>query len=333
MTEEQMTEERQTNPFVFIVGSPRSGTTLLERIVDAHPEVAVFHEMRWIVRWYRRRTGLTPDGFVTPELISYLLGYSRFRKRLQMSQERLEELLPKLVETLEPVSYARFMSGVFDLYGEAQGKRLVGDKTPKYARHIRTLHDLWPEAKFVHLIRDGRDVCLSIMDWERIERRAIGRSATWARDPVSTAALWWKWFVGLGREDGGPLEPELYHEVRYESLVANPVDECVALCEFLGVPYDGAMVRFAEGRTMTNPAFDAKQAWLPVTPGLRNWRSQMPAEDVERFEAVAGDLLEELGYPRAFPTPSSEALERVSKIRKSFTQDVRTQGHRLPEGW
>lgn len=321
------------NPFVFIVGSPRSGTTLLERIVDAHPEVAVFHEMWWIVKWYKRRMGLTPDGLVTPELISYLLDYSRFRKRLRMSREQLEELLPKLVETPEPPSYARFMSGVFDLYGEAQGKRLVGDKTPKYARQIRTLHNLWPEAKFVHLIRDGRDVCLSIMDWERIDRRAIGRCATWADDPVSTAALWWEWNVQLGREAGSSLGPKLYHEMRHESLVADPARECAALCAFLGVPYDGTMLRFHEGRTRHEPGLDAKAAWLPITSGLRDWRSQMAPERLERFEATAGELLDELGYPRAVPRPRPEALRRASEIRKTFAQDVDSRGKRLPEGW
>jgi hypothetical protein len=315
------------NPFVFIVGCPRSGTTLLQRMIDAHPQVAIIYETHWIAKWYERRKGVTPEGTVTPKLITRLAEYHRFAN-WPISREDLE----RLASDGEPVSYKNFVSGFFDLYGNKHGKLLVGDKTPGYVRSVSTLHKLWPEAKFVHMIRDGRDVCLSAVDWRKSFKLAR-RFPTWREDPVTTVALWWKWFVSLGREDGGPLGPELYHEMRYESLVANPVDECVALCEFLGVPYDDAVVRFAEGRTMANPAFDAKQAWLPVTPGLRNWRSQMPPEDVERFEAVAGDLLEELGYPRAFPIPSSEALECVSKIRKSFTQDVRTQGQRLPEGW
>jgi len=88
------------------------------------------------------------------------------------------------------------------------------------------------------------------------------------------------------------------------------------------LPYDDAMLRFHEGRTKTDPGLDAKHAWLPITPGLRNWRSQMPVEDVERFEAVAGNLLDELGYPRAVPCPRPEALEHASKIRHSIAQDA-----------
>ena len=95
----------------------------------------------------------------------------------------------------------------------------------------------------------------------------------------------------------------MYYEVRYESLVRNPVEESAALCEFLGLPYDEAMPRFHEGRTNAKPGLSAKKAWLPITPGLRDWRTQMTAEDVERFEAAAGELLDELGSPQTIFSP------------------------------
>ncbi len=326
-TTEETAKSAGRNPFVFIVGCPRSGTTLLQRMIDAHPEVAIIHETHWIAKWYERRKGVTPEGMVTPKLISRLVEYHRFAG-WPISREDLE----RLASDVELVSYEDFVTGFFDLYGEKHGKLLVGDKTPGYVRNISTLHKLWPEAKFVHIIRDGRDVGLSAIDWRKSFKLAR-RFPTWREDPVTTAALWWKWFVGLGREDGEALGPELYHEVRYESLVANPADECAALCEFLGVPYDAAVVGFAEGRTVANPAFDAKEAWLPVTRGLRNWRSQMPPEDIERFEAAAGDLLDELDYPRAVPRPSSRTTEEVAGVRHAFTEDLRARGHRLPERW
>ena len=62
------------NPYLFIVGCPRSGTTLLRRLVDTHPLVAVIDEMRWIASFFERREGLTPEGLVTPELVDRLLG-------------------------------------------------------------------------------------------------------------------------------------------------------------------------------------------------------------------------------------------------------------------
>jgi hypothetical protein len=315
------------NPYVFIVGCPRSGTTLLRRLVDTHPHIAIIHQSRFIPNFFEGRRGLTPEGLVTAKLVDRLL-QARGVKNLETSRELLESL----VEAGEPVSYSTFVTGVFDLYGKGQGKPLVGDKTPAYVRRIPTLHTLWPEARFVHLIRDGRDVCMSAINWRKADH-ALGRFSAWTEDPITTAAVWWEWHVRLGREDGGSLAPQLYHEVRYESLVSVPEEACAALCDFLGIPYDDAMLKFHEGRENVDLNLDAKKGWWPLTPGLRKWSEQMPSEDLERFEAAAGDLLEELGYPRACPHPPVETLARAARIRESFTREASASGKRLPKGW
>jgi hypothetical protein len=315
------------NPYVFVVGCPRSGTTLLQRLLDAHPELAVINETLWITREDERRNGVTEEGLVTPELISRLLEYPRFR-RLDIPREDLEYLLA----TQAPFTYPRFVTGIFDLYGRRRGKRRVGDKSPGYVRELAKLHALWPEAKVVHLIRDGRDIWLSVAGWKKAAR-SVGQFATWMQDPVATTALWWERSVRLGREAGALLGPALYHEVRYETLVADPARVCAELCTFLELPYDDVMLCFHEGRTRHEPGLTAKRAWLPPTSGLRDWRTQMPAEEVGRFEAMAGDLLEELGYARTFPSLPADAGERAAKIRSAFTRDARSRGRALPEGW
>src|SRR5262249_12530629 len=140
-----------SNPCVFLVGGPRSGTTLLQRVVDAHPLIAITPETHWIPRYFVKRKGLTSEGLVTRKLIRTLLAYPKF-PRLGIGREDLK----RLVRPEQAMPYAQFVSGLFDLYGQAQGKPMVGDKTPGYAREMRILHSLWPGAKFVHLIRDGR---------------------------------------------------------------------------------------------------------------------------------------------------------------------------------
>ena len=312
------------NPALFIVGCPRSGTTLLQRMLDAHPRIAIIDETHWFVTWYEKRYGVTPEGFVLPELVSRLLGKKKqsaiFRDvDLQIRPEDLYDLVGPGREILFP----DFVSVLFNRYGEAQGKSLVGTKNPDYVRKLRTLHSLWPQAKFIHIIRDGRDVGLSIMSQRRAKGEARkkpgGRLATWDEDPVTTAALWWEWHVRLGREAGSALDPELYYEICYEAMVARPGAECGALCAFLDVPYDKAMLRFNEGRERGDAAgLDAKHAWRPITPGLRDWGSQMPREDVERFEAAAGGLLDELGYSRGAQGLSPEALQHADRLRRLF---------------
>jgi Sulfotransferase family len=134
-------------------------------MADAHPQLAVIHETQWLPRWYERRIGITPEGTVSPELIDRLLEFPRFLE-LRIEREDLEALL----DGGRPVSYSSFVRGIFDLYGKAQGKTLVGEKSPGYVRYLPTLHGLWPDARVVHIVRDGRDVCQSVMNWRKADR-------------------------------------------------------------------------------------------------------------------------------------------------------------------
>ena len=215
------------NPYVFIFGCARSGNTLVQRIADAHPELAVMHGTRWVARWYEEGIGVTPDGQVTPELVDRLPTHERF-KALELEPDELRRLYEEYVGR----SYADFVTAIYDRFGQRHGKPRVGDKTPEYAKSLRTLHELWPEAKLVHVIRDGRDVCLSVAEW----RKGATRLSTWDEDPVATTAVWWDLNVRLAREAGRPLGADLYHEVRYEALVADPAGESARLCAFLEDP-------------------------------------------------------------------------------------------------
>jgi sulfotransferase family protein len=315
------------NPYVFIVGCPRSGTTLLHRLADAHPLLAIVHETLWIPSFYERRVGLTPEGRVTPELLPRLVEHRRF-KHLEIAPEEVERMLA----TDEPIPYARFVTALLDRFGAARGKPLVGDKSPGYVRNMPVLHELFPHARFVHLIRDGRDVCLSAVNWRKADR-VLGRYHTWQRDPITTAALWWERCVRLGRESGRALGPELYTEVRYEDVVADPEGECRRLCDFLRLEFDAAMLRFHEGRTRALPGLSTKRRWLPPTAGLRDWRTEMDAADVDRFEAVAGELLEELGYGRGAPHPDPFIVARSAHVRRRFGAEITARRRPLPERW
>jgi hypothetical protein len=316
---------RPRNPYLFVVGCPRSGTTMLRRMLDAHPELAITPETHWVPEWFERQAGGDRNGGVTREFVQSLLESARFRK-LKVGDDEVW----RLFEEGEPVSYASLVEHVYDAYGRLRGKRLVGDKTPGYTKAMPLLHRLFPWAKFVHLVRDGRDVCLSATSWHQVGRLER-RFPSWRQEPVATAALWWELHVRLARDAGASMEPSHYHEMRYEELVADPAEEAGALCSFLGLAYSEAMTRFHEGRTRKDPELGSNKQWLPPTPGLRDWRTQMPEHDVELFEAVAGELLDELGYPRAFSRISADTAERAARVRTAFTQDLRARGWPLPE--
>jgi hypothetical protein len=314
------------NPFVFVVGCPRSGTTLLHRLLDAHPEIALVHETLWIPKFWAQRVGVSTDGWVTPDLVPNLVSHRRF-ERLGITPDEVRQL----VEGNGRVPYADFVTALFDLFGAARGKRLAGDKTPGYVREIPILHELWPRARFVHLIRDGRDVCLSALDWGKADK-IFREHSLWADEPVTTAALWWERCVRLGREAGRSLPPALYHEVRYETLVADAENACRELCEFLGVAYDDSMLHFHEGKTRAASGLSTKRRWLPPTEGLRDWQAQMPRAAVREFEAAAGDLLDELGYERGTRL-DAELVSQAREARHRFAAEVAERRRPLPEAW
>jgi hypothetical protein len=303
------------NPYVFVVGCPRSGTTLLGRIVGAHPEIAMLPETHWIPQLARSRRGITSDGHVTDELVDWLVSYYRF-PRLKLDPEEVRELIAG------GVSYPEFVAALFDLYACKRGKPLAAEKTPNYVAELPLLHALFPQARFVHLIRDGRDVCLSALSWERKQADFAERLRTWNEDRLVTAALWWKTFVALGRQAGNELGDGLYHELRYEELVASPEPTCRTLCDFLDVEYHDAMLRFHEGKTRNEPGLSAKKAWLPVTAGLRDWRTHLAHEHLDAFEAAAGEVLEDAGYERAVPDPTSNAAQRAARVAAECADDL-----------
>jgi hypothetical protein len=315
------------NPYVFVVGAARSGTTLLQRMLDAHPQLAIVNETYWLPRKFRERTGLTRAGLVTPALLPLLLASPKF-SRMGVSEEDLLGLL----SNGGTLRYERFVAQIFDIYAARRGKPLAGDKTPGYVRRIEQIHELWPRARFVHIIRDPRDVCLSMLEWRSGERTA-GQFGTWEMDPVISTALYWRYSVAVGREAGESLGPTLYHEVRYEDLLSSPERALEQICEFLDLPYADAMTRFHEGKTRRKPGRSSKAQWLPPTAGLRDWRTQLPIGDVERVEVVADDLLPDLGYETRFDHHTLATLARVQKVRETFAGHLHARGRALPRDW
>jgi hypothetical protein len=298
--------------------------TRLGQILDAHPDLAIAPEVDWVMDFFETRTGLNLEGLLAPELVGKWVEQKQFDP-FGLSRDAIGGV----IAPGELLPYRRFLTGLLDLYGKARGKRLVGITTPHYLGNLPALHALWPAARFVHLIRDGRDVFLSVRGGEWATRMASLFPSS-VEEPVATAAAWWEWHVRSARAGGGPLGPGLYCEVLYEALVERPAEECARLCAFLGVPYDASMLHFHEGRTRVEGGLDAKNAWLPITPGLRDWRVQMSAAEVERFEAVAGPLLDELGYPRATSHPRTEIVSYASRIRDQFARDTHALGDWLP---
>ncbi len=275
-------------PPFFIVGSARSGTTLLRMMLNAHPDVSVPPESRFVVELYRGH-----DVVEVERTLAELEAHPRFRL-----WELPIEAVRKELEGGPELPYAEVMAAAYRAYARAAGKVRWGDKTPRYVEDIPLLARLWPQARFVHLVRDGRNVALSYAD------------VPFGPKTVGGAAQLWAERVAIGVRDGRALGPERYRELHYESLVEDPEAEMQALCAFLDLRFDAAVLSYTEQARIQ--ALERSKLYNPhvVQPPLkhvRSWEHHMPSAQVEIFEAVAGDVLGALGYPRRYEHPSLRA--------------------------
>ncbi len=286
---------RDRAPAPFVVGVGRSGTTLLRLMLDAHPELAIGAETHFVPGLIERaRAG--DDGRRLVAEITAARSWGEFG----IDAEALTERVAALVEP----SAAGVLRAFYELTAEVRGKRRWGDKTPGYVRRMSPIAETLPEARFVHLIRDGRDVALSR------RRRGMG-----AQKPISATAELWRRRIENARKRARALRGR-YLELRYEDLVADPEPALRRVCELLALDYDAAMVRHADraaqrldelgdlGPEGDRPARSADErrsahalAAEPATSARSGiWRGEMPESDRLEFETVAGSLLRDLGY-------------------------------------
>ncbi len=299
--------QKSCSPFLFACGVPRSGTTLLQRMLDSHPEIAVANDSHFVPRALELTdTSLMETAYLglpiplTTDLASQVYGYHRFR-RMETSQNEFDDVCDA------SETYQQLVAGLYDLYARKRNKRLGGEKTPDYVRRLGLLHALFPAAKLIHLVRDGRDVALSLMGWAT-SGKGPGRIPLWNENRIAVCALWWSWMVTEARRQAAQIDPTAYLEVRYEELVSQPATTLGTICEFLEIDASEQMANYHLGKSRARGGLSAKSAWLAPQQGLRDWRRDMASEQVQLFETLASDALREFGYQRQTQIVSNRIL-------------------------
>jgi hypothetical protein len=265
---------------IFIVGCPRSGTTLLRNLLRSHPNLSFPPESHFIP-WMYRAYGEPASGQEAWRLARRCLSFPRVAPFWGIAASEADFAACR--------TFAEVTRRLFEIYAAKEGKPRWGDKTPHYVLDIPLLRRLFPDAQIVHLVRDGRDVALS---WLRT-RFEPGN--------LYVAARLWKEMVTKGRRDGAPLPSGAYFELRYEALLAAPEATMRSVCAFLDEPYHAAVlspspVRHETGRTVRGRCEPACRDAI-ARDNSGGWRSAMSLRQRTLFESVAGGLLAELGYP------------------------------------
>lgn len=276
-----------SHPF-FIIGSARSGTTLLRLILNAHPQVAVPPESRFITELWKGQREVDVARF-----LDALAAHKRFQ-----TWDLPIDAVAGEIGGGPVIGYPDAIRAAFDAYAHVNGKSRWGDKTPRYVEKLELIADLFPDARFIHLVRDGRNVTLSYAN------------VPFGPKTVGRAAALWKRRVVAGREKGAALGGKRYLEIRYEDLVEDAAGETKDICEFLDLEFDPGMLDYTErarGSVLPRASMYNPHVTEPPQPNVRSWQGSMPPHQIEIFEAVAGDALSLLGYERRFPAPGPKA--------------------------
>ena len=268
-------------PPLLVLGVRRSGTTLLRVMLDRNSERAVPDESYFVPQLATRHRGrVDADAFVDdlrrlPTVREWGVDLGAVRRRIRPG-----------------AAVGDAIAAVYEEYAAARGKPRWGDKTPMYMAYLPLLERLFPDALYVHLVRDGRDAALSFL---AMPPGVVTK--TWAH-PRSAAAFacQWRAEVSAAQALGRRVGSGRYLELRYEELVEDAERELRRICAFAGLPFEAAMLGYA-GEVDVSAKPHQQSLLRPPTRGLRDWRSDMPPADVDAFERVAGDVLTELGYP------------------------------------
>ncbi len=274
---------------VFVVGARRSGTYWLQRILASHPRVS----------------GVPSETYLFAEGVAPLLS------RLHGGARSSPQVGVVYAERAAVIDGVRGLcDSVLGPYLQP-GARLLVERTPDHVRHMRLISELYPGARFIHIIRDGRDVARSLL------------AKSWGPDSVEAAASEWRDSVRAGRAQAP--SPARYRELRYEDLLARPDASIRSLFDWLGLGVDDAVIDQALGEARTALSVDATR---PATESEK-WRQVFGPRELAAFERAAGDLRAELGYEPASAPSWRRRLAAHPRVRHLWDRSATRARHGL----
>ena len=270
-------------PPLFIVACDRSGTTMLRLILDRSPDIAIPTESMVLVDFanVRARYGALDSDAAFDRLAADVWRHPKVR------EWRLPGGPPRRAGLTGDAAYRAALEAPFRAYAALHGKPGWGDKTPHYVAHVDEIKRVFPEARIVHLVRDGRDVALSLL------RVPFGPANVWA------AAREWRAAVEAGERAQARFGEDVM-TLRYEDLVADPATVVAAVCRFAGIAYAPAMLAIEEAaadRLARGQEGWFRELFAGINAGsVGKWRTQMSAVQRATFAAAAGEVLRRHGY-------------------------------------
>lgn len=281
------------NSPIFIIGCDRSGTTLLRLMLNQSPVLYIPPETRFIKALEANKAiyGDFSQSYQRHFFIRDLQTNKATSKTFTFPVFDLTvEEAATAIEKVAPTDFTGASQAIFQASAGKKNKQRWGDKTPHQVQDITILAQLFSTAQFVHIIRDGRDVAMSMV------------KAGWLDGNILNIADYWQKQVKAGIIAGKSLEnsPDRYYEITYEDLLQSPEASLKALCAWLNLEYTPQMLQYyrnanANLPTEHNSLFQLNQKPLDASRAYA-WKQKLSQQDRADFESVGGDLLQELGY-------------------------------------
>ncbi len=286
---------------VFIVACPRSGTTKLASLLNKHSAVASATETHFF-NHVSRLSCFADSGDLSlePANLSQFFAEPRVQDYLQVSNLSQSELAAAFLTVAEAKSITK--KQVFDImvseFLKAKSKTIFCEKTPQHLQNVNEIHLLYPDARFIHLIRDGRDVVSSLI------------KMPWRPPGLINNARFWQRYIKLGEAATRALPADRFLTVRYEDLLMEPESTLKTICAFIGIGYEPGIV----SSSSTEPIFANWEAeWKHKasqaidTSRIGAWREELTPDAAAILNGFLSPTIKKLGY-----TVSGERVHQLT---------------------
>lgn len=293
---------------VFVLGCPRSGTTLLYHMLLSAGNFVVYRAESQVFTLLQPRFGNLRVNRNKSALLDAWRHSSLFTRTGLDAIEIENEIMADCENAGD------FLRIVMEAMARKQGMERWADCTPDHLLAMRQIKETIPNALVIHIIRDGRDVALSL------EKQHWIRPLAWDRGKeLQAAALYWEWVVKKGRENGKALGAD-YREVHYEDLVQHPQEVLAGIGEFIGQELDYAKIQRVGIGSVSQPNTSFAAGSGEFRP-LGRWKFSLPEQQLEEVEGLIGTTLESLGYsvgPQHSATTASASSARMRAIYHAY---------------
>jgi hypothetical protein len=271
----------EQNPPIFILGVQRSGTTLLRLILNSHSYIAIPEEAEFL-------RPIITKKYIYNEIpekdLKRICNYLRSSPHYALWNYDSSKFLNWL-EKQSSISLKEFINNLFMSYAESEGKIRWGDKTPSLFRKLKLLHILFPEAKFIHMLRDGRDVFDS---WRKMD---------FSKNNVAVVALEWQYKLYKIENFLKILHDDNKYTIRYEDLLISPKETLMKICNFIEMEFESQMLNFYMQSKYYVGNHHSRLIFQPINPGnLFKWKKNLTETELKVFNYLAGRYLRKYGY-------------------------------------